>query len=41
MVTYIYQNEAVINNIVEHIYLNSSIIDIVIRICCLQNLNDD
>ena len=41
MLTYIYRHEACINNIVEHIYLNSSIIDIVIRICCLQNLNEE
>jgi len=35
MIRYLSQNSTCINDIVEHIYLNSSIIDVLIRICCV------
>ena len=28
------------HDLIEHIYLNSSIIDIVIRICCINDLSE-
>ena len=40
MVRYLVKHQVVIHNIVEHIYLNSSIIDSIIRICCVQGLDE-
>jgi hypothetical protein len=34
------KNSHLMSDLVDHIYLNSSIIDIIIRICCVQQLND-
>jgi hypothetical protein len=34
-------NSNCIGDIVDHIYLNSSIIDILIRICCVQQLDEE
>ena len=41
MIEYFTNNPSSVNNLLEHIYLNSSIIDLVIRICCIQNLPSD
>ena len=35
MIRFFDEHESVVNDTVEHIYLNSSIIDIIIRICCI------
>jgi hypothetical protein len=35
MIKYLSQHESGLNDLVDHIYLNSSIIDIMIRICCV------
>jgi hypothetical protein len=38
MIDYFGNNPQHMTNLLEHIYLNSSIIDLVIRICCIQGL---
>ena len=41
IVEFFNRNQRYLNDIVEHVYLNSSIIDIIIRIFCIQGLSDD
>ena len=38
---YLYNNMAIISSLIDHVYLNSSMNDIVIRICCVQGMTDD
>ena len=40
MLEYLAQHKSVIHDLIEHIYLNSSIIDIIILICCVQDLTE-
>ena len=41
MMNYIKQRQNLINNLIDHIYLNSSIIDVIVRICCIQGLDNE
>lgn len=41
MVKFFDLNQHYLNDIVEHVYLNSSIIDIIIRIFCVQDLSEE
>ena len=41
MIKFIDEHPSCLNDTVEHIYLNSSINDIIIRICCVQDLEED
>ena len=41
MIRFISGHPTHMNDVVEHIYLNSSIIDTIIRICCVQKLDEE
>jgi len=33
------QNVDCVNDMIEHIYLNSSMVDVLIRICCIKDIS--
>lgn len=41
MMVFFDKNQHYLSDLIDHIYLNSSIIDIIIRIFCVQGLNED
>mmetsp|Transcript_13161 Transcript_13161/g.22294 ORF Transcript_13161/g.22294 Transcript_13161/m.22294 type:complete len:228 (+) Transcript_13161:577-1260(+) len=41
MIEFLSENQDRVNDMIEHIYLNTSIVDTIVRICCIQQIDSE